>query len=185
MSHRCVVEDTPPSGVSLTWSVTFVSGAGGPSAVVAGRWGRGDRGSPLLARGRIHSWNTEAQIYKSTYKTLSLVEHICQSSFFFSKCVLACFFLFLYKYLLQLKALMHIGAGRNVLLCHFMSINIQEDDDKVNLKSESGLRNNRRFVFVVRLQVWHFTIFHIYNYKPSLTCCLECSRSSVANSASF
>lgn len=63
----------PPPGVSLTWSVTFVSGAGGPSAVVAGRWGRGDRGSPLLARGRIHSWNTGAQIYKSTYKTVSLV----------------------------------------------------------------------------------------------------------------
>lgn len=94
MSHRWIVEDTPPpSGVSLTWSVSFVSGAGGPSAVVAGRWGRGDRGSPLLAHGRIHSWNTEAQIYKSTYKTLPLALNTSASRLsFFSKCVFVCFF---------------------------------------------------------------------------------------------
>lgn len=68
----------PPPQVPLTWSVTLVSGAGGPSAVVAGRWGRGDRGSPLLAHGRIHSWNTEALIYKSTFKSFVFLS-FCKS----------------------------------------------------------------------------------------------------------
>lgn len=68
----------PPPQVPLTWSVTLVSGAGGPSAVVAGRWGRGDRGSPLLAHGRIHSWNTEAPIYKSTFKSFVFLS-FCKS----------------------------------------------------------------------------------------------------------
>ena len=58
-----------------------------------------------------------------------------------------------------------------------MSVNIQGDDNKVNFESEQGLRNNRRVEFVVWLQV--------YDYKPSLICFLECSRSSVANSADF
>lgn len=60
---------------------------------------------------------------------------------FFSKCVLEfrIVFNFLYRYLLQLKALLHIGVSRNSISLHFVYVNTQRINSKVDLNLKGHL----------------------------------------------
>ena len=60
---------------------------------------------------------------------------------FFSKCVLEfrIVFNFLYRYLLQLKALLHIGISRNSISFNFVYVNTQRNNSKVDLNLKGHL----------------------------------------------
>lgn len=60
---------------------------------------------------------------------------------FFSKCVLEfrIVFNFLYRYLLQLKALLHIGVSRNSISLNFVYVNTQRINSKVDLNLKGHL----------------------------------------------